>query len=108
MNLREGDWVFVNLAPFIGSCRRCQESIPCRVLAIDGTHVEIRTDYPLRVLSLAVLATWIEGKLEPDEGDARFQTPFSAAAGVRQAAVGTAPGRTSSPRSRAALCETVH
>ena len=73
MDIQEGDWVLVNLAPFIGSIRRSHESIPCRVLAADATHVEVLTEDPFREVSLRVLTTWIEGKLEPDtQSDAIF------------------------------------
>ena len=60
MKVREGDQVLVNLAPFIGSMRRCAEAIPCRVVAIDGPHVEIRTSDPYRELSLWIDSTWID------------------------------------------------
>jgi hypothetical protein len=73
VDIQEGDWVLVNLAPFIGTSRRSHESIPCRVLAADATHVEVRTEDPFREVSLRVLTTWIDGKLEPDmQSDAIF------------------------------------
>ena len=60
MNIQEGDQVLVNLAPFIGSRRRSKEAIPCRVIAIDGPHIEISTHDPYRELSLWVEKTWID------------------------------------------------
>jgi hypothetical protein len=60
MNIQEGDQVLVNLAPFIGSRRRSKEAIPCRVIAIDGPHIEISTHDPYRELSLWVERTWID------------------------------------------------
>jgi hypothetical protein len=60
MEIREGDHVRVNLAPFIGSVMSSKQSVPCRVLAIDGIHVEVCTEYPCREVSLWVLASWIE------------------------------------------------
>ena len=60
MEIREGDHVRVNLAPFIGSVMRSKQSVPCRVLSIDGIHVEVCTEYPCREVSLWVLASWIE------------------------------------------------
>lgn len=108
MNIHEGDRVLVNLAPFIGSGRRCNECIPCRVLAVDATHVEVRTEYPLRGFSLSVPATWIEGKLEPDEGEARSRVRFATAAEVRMRRLEQAPGRAGLPGSQATLCETIH
>jgi hypothetical protein len=86
MNIQEGDQVLVNLSPFIGSLRRNKEAIPCRVLAVDGPHVEIRTVSPYREFSLRVQRTWIEGRPEPDEGVACSRVRSSTAAEVRQAA----------------------
>lgn len=60
MEIREGDHVRVNLAPFIGSVMRSKQSVPCRVLSIDGIHVEVCTEHPCRELSLWVLASWVE------------------------------------------------
>ena len=34
MNVREGDRVAVNIAPFIGSALRSEQTIPCTVLAV--------------------------------------------------------------------------
>jgi hypothetical protein len=64
MAVQTGDHVLVNVAPFVGSVRRSKESIPCRVLAIDGPHVQVETDFPCRALSLWVLSNWIERKLD--------------------------------------------
>jgi hypothetical protein len=60
MNIQKGDQILVNLAPFIGSLRRNKEAIPCRVVAVDGPHIEVSTDYPYRKLSLRVERTWLE------------------------------------------------
>ena len=60
MEIREGDHVRVNLAPFIGSVMRSRQSVPCQILAIDGIHVEVRAEYPCREVKLWVLASWIE------------------------------------------------
>jgi hypothetical protein len=68
MNVRMGDWVFVNVAPFIGSLRRNRESVLCRVLAIDGPQVEVLTQCPCREFALWVASTWIEGKAEEPMG----------------------------------------
>jgi hypothetical protein len=62
MEIRKGDCVLVNLAPFIGSARRNEEAVPCRVLAIDGPHVEVRPEPPYREFSLRVERTWIDGE----------------------------------------------
>jgi hypothetical protein len=86
MDIEKGDRVLVNLAPFIGSERRSKESIPCRVLALDKDHVEVRTEHPFREFSLRVLTTWIEGKLESDQEGVRSRVRSSSDAGVRQVA----------------------
>jgi hypothetical protein len=62
MDIHTGDRVLVNLAPFIGSLRRHPESILCRVLAIDGSRVEVLTEFPCRDFSLWVASNWIEGR----------------------------------------------
>jgi hypothetical protein len=85
MEVRKGDWVLVNLAPFIGSSQRSRVGVPCRVLAVTATHVEVVTEQPFREVSLCVLSTWIERKLEPDPEPAPARTP--GAVGARKAAV---------------------
>ena len=67
MGIQQGEHVLVNLAPFIGSSRHSKESIPCDVLAIDGTSVEVETKEPYRRVSLWVGASWIDSKLEHTE-----------------------------------------
>jgi hypothetical protein len=64
MDVRKGDRVLVNVAPFIGSIVRCDDSIPCEVLAIDGVQVHVRVQPPYRDVSLWVLSSWIEGRLK--------------------------------------------
>ena len=64
MDIRQGEHVLVNLAPFIGSSRRSSESIACNVRAIDDTRVEVETEEPYRRFSLWVASTWIDGKVE--------------------------------------------
>jgi hypothetical protein len=64
MAIQAGDQVLVNVAPFVGSVRRSKDSIPCRVVAVDESHVQVETDYPYRTVSLWILSDWIEGKLE--------------------------------------------
>ena len=64
MKIRTGDQVLVNVAPFIGSMRRHRESVPCRVLTVDDSRVEVRTQFPCREFSLWVASTWIEGRAE--------------------------------------------
>ena len=65
MDIRQGEHVLVNLAPFIASSRRSNESIPCNVLAIDGNSVEVETVEPYRRFSLRVASSWIDGKAGP-------------------------------------------
>jgi hypothetical protein len=64
MVVRKGERVLVNVAPFIGSSRRCDDSIPCEVLAVDGQQVQVRVEPPYRDVSLWVLGSWIEGPLK--------------------------------------------
>ena len=64
MDLKKGDRVLVNLAPFVGLVWRSKESIPCRVMDATPTHVEVVTEYPYREVSLQVQPKWIDGCLE--------------------------------------------
>jgi hypothetical protein len=64
MDVRKGDRVLVNVAPFIGSAVRGEESIPCEALAVDGLQVLVRVEPPYRTVSLWVLTSWIEGQVE--------------------------------------------
>ena len=66
MNVQKGSRVLVNVAPFIGSWQRCKDSIPCRVLSIKESSLEIVTEHPYRELSMWISPSWIEGLLEPD------------------------------------------
>lgn len=66
MNLQKGSRVLVNIAPFIGSWQRSKDSIPCRVLSIKETSVEIVTEPPYRVLSMWISPSWIEGPVDKD------------------------------------------
>ncbi len=65
MDIQRGEHVLVNLAPFIGSSRRSNESIPCDVLTIEGTSIEVGTEEPYRRFSLWVASTWIDGRIDP-------------------------------------------
>lgn len=60
MDIKKGDHVSVNLAPFIGSMMRCDESIPCEVLAVEGIQVHVCAEPPYRAAALWVLSTWID------------------------------------------------
>lgn len=64
MDLRPGDRVLVNLAPFIGSVLPSKESIPCVVLEVGHTHVRVRTLPPYREVSLQVLSCWVDGRVK--------------------------------------------
>lgn len=64
MDVRKGDRVLVNIAPFIGSAMRCDDSIPCEVLAVDGAQTHVRVEPPYRDVSLWVLSSWIDGQLK--------------------------------------------
>lgn len=60
MDVRKGDRVLVNVAPFIGSVMRSNESIPCEVIDVNGLQVHVRAEPPYRDASLWILSSWIE------------------------------------------------
>jgi hypothetical protein len=62
MDIQKGDHVLVNVAPFIGSIMRGNESIPCEVLDVDGIQVHVRAEPPYRGVSLWVLSSWVDGR----------------------------------------------
>jgi hypothetical protein len=62
MEIQKGDRVLVNVAPFIGSIMRSNESVPCEVLDVDGIQVHVRAEPPYRDVSLWVLSSWIDGR----------------------------------------------
>jgi hypothetical protein len=62
MDIQKGDRVLVNVAPFIGSLMRGNESIPCQVLDVDGLQVHVRAEPPYRDVSLWILSSWIEDR----------------------------------------------
>ena len=64
MEIQKGDRVLVNVAPFIGSIMRSNESIPCEVVDVDGIQVHVRAEPPYRDVSLWVLSSWIDGRLQ--------------------------------------------
>ena len=64
MEIQKGDHVLVNVAPFIGSIMRSNESIPCKVLEVDGIQVHVRAEPPYRGVSLWILSSWIDGRTQ--------------------------------------------
>jgi hypothetical protein len=66
MNIQKGNRVLVNVAPFIGSWQRSKDSIPCRVLSVKESSIEVVTEPPYRELSLWVSPSWIEGLVDPE------------------------------------------
>ena len=64
MEIQKGDRVFVNVAPFIGSIMRSDESIPCEVLDVDGIQIHVRAEPPYRGVSLWILADWVDGRVQ--------------------------------------------
>jgi hypothetical protein len=64
MNVRKGDQVLVNVAPFIGSVRRNKQSVTCEVLAVRGDEVEVRTLPPCREFDISIESFWIDRKVE--------------------------------------------
>ena len=81
MNIQKGSRVLVNVAPFIGSWQRSKDSIPCRVLSVNESSVEVATEHPYRELALWISPSWIEELLEADlcrshnAGSAKDQYP---------------------------------
>jgi hypothetical protein len=67
MDIQVGDWVLVNVAPFIGSSRRHEENIPCEVVGLCDEQVEVQTQSPYREIRLFVARNWVERKLEPSK-----------------------------------------
>jgi hypothetical protein len=67
MDIRKGDRVLINVAPFIGSATRCEDSVPCEVLAVDVLRMHVRVEPPYREVSLWVLSSWMDGRLEEKE-----------------------------------------
>jgi hypothetical protein len=66
MSIQKGSRVLVNVAPFIASLRRGKDAVPCRVLSVTESAVEVATEYPYRELSMWVSSTWIEELLDTD------------------------------------------
>ncbi len=64
MEICKGDRVLVNVAPFIGSIMRSEESIPCEVLDVDGIQVHVCAEPPYRQVSLWVLSSWVDGRVQ--------------------------------------------
>jgi hypothetical protein len=75
MEVRQGDRVLVNVAPFIGSLRRHKESVPCTVLATESARVQVRTENPYREVTLWVPSSWIEQRLGPKECSGAASNP---------------------------------
>jgi hypothetical protein len=67
MDIQKGDRVLVNVAPFIGSVMRLDESIPCEVLDVDGIQVHVRAKPPYRGASLWILASWVDGPIRKNQ-----------------------------------------
>jgi hypothetical protein len=65
MDIRHGNQVWVNVAAFIASNNRHRESVPCEVLAVDGSKVHVKTQEPYRTLCMWVSHTWIDCVEEP-------------------------------------------
>jgi len=61
VDLRTGDRVRVNLAAFIGSATRSDDSVECVVLGLAGDDVAVRAEPPYRPVSLNVDRIWIDG-----------------------------------------------
>ena len=64
MDIQKGERVLVNVAPFIGSIMRSEESIPCTVLDLDGIQIHVRAEPPYRGVCLWILSSWVDGRLQ--------------------------------------------
>lgn len=71
MDIRSGDRVMVNLAPFIGSKVRSRQSVPCEVLAVREDALQIVTEYPCRRCELWVDLVWLDDVIDGAETPAR-------------------------------------
>jgi hypothetical protein len=60
MNVRKGDRVLVNVAPFIASARRHRDSVPCEVLEVEGARVRVATQSPCREVDVWIQDCWID------------------------------------------------
>jgi hypothetical protein len=69
MEIRPGDRVLVNLAPFIGSPIRSPHVIPCRVITFAADSAVIQTEPPYRAVELSVLPQWVERHEGDDAND---------------------------------------
>ncbi len=67
MDIRCGDRVLVNLAPFIGATDPSHESVPCEILVVEGARVQVRPVFPYREMALWIDRTWVEGELTEQE-----------------------------------------
>jgi hypothetical protein len=63
VDIRAGDRVSVNVAPFIGSARRNKDSVPCEVLEVAGTRMRVATEPPYCKVELWVKTAWIDERL---------------------------------------------
>jgi len=67
MHVAQGDRVWVNVAPFIGSMTRNEEAVACDVLATAGQRVQVRTLPPLREFVMWVDSQWVEEDINDSE-----------------------------------------
>jgi hypothetical protein len=65
MDIQQGNHVLVNVAAFTGAKMRHRESVPCVVLAVDGSKVHVRTQEPYRTFCIWVPRAWIDRFEEP-------------------------------------------
>jgi hypothetical protein len=63
MSVRQGSHVAVNLAPFIGSTSPSKHHVACQAIEVRDDAVLVRTEEPLRSVSLWVATGWIENEL---------------------------------------------
>jgi hypothetical protein len=64
VEIRIGDQVLVNLAPFIGLEQWCKNAVACDVVEVGENRIRIMTRPPCREVELWVACDWIEQVLE--------------------------------------------
>jgi hypothetical protein len=66
MEVHAGDSARINAAAFTGSRLRNREAIPCDVLAVEESRLQVKTRFPYRVFTMWVGAEWLEDAEHPE------------------------------------------
>lgn len=62
VQVKSGNRVWVNIAPFIGWLDRGRSSVLCKVLQVSHDSVLVRTEGPCREFSIRIAPEWIDAK----------------------------------------------